>query len=142
MSNICLHEANLSSNHIFPVSSQETHCVTFTQSAPSPGFTLSEPGIRNVCFQPALNKTLCFTTPSQSCQQFKHSKLQNKKISLPDSAIPPSPPIPIGFQQKVRNQNQKAYPNSPPPGNDPHPQAIQALQTTKITKWGVLSLPQ
>ena len=45
-----------------------------------------------MCFQPALNKTLCFTPPPPRYQTFKHSKLQNKKIRLSASALPPTPP--------------------------------------------------
>ena len=78
---------------LFSISSQETQCVSFTQSVASPGLTFSKPGIGNICFQLDLNKTLCLTPPPPRCQEFKHSKLQNKQIRFCASVLP----SPIGF---------------------------------------------
>ena len=65
-----------------------------------------------MCFQSALNKTLCLTPPPPTRQHFKHYTLQNYlpsykplplsasyKIKLSISASP----LPIGFQQNVLN---------------------------------------
>ena len=85
---------------LFSVSCQETQWVSFTQSDPSPGLTFTNPGIRSMCFQPALNKTLCFTPPPPTYQTFKQSKLQNKKIRLSASAPPLHPTSQLVFNRR------------------------------------------
>ena len=92
----------------FSISSQETQCVSFTQFVPSPWLTFSKPGIQNMCFQSALNKTLCLTQSPPTCKHFKHSKLQNKKMRLSASALPP-----LFFTRKFTIRLEKAIPTLP-----------------------------
>ena len=65
----------------------EKQCISFPQPDPSPGLMFSKPGIQNMHFHLTLNKTFWLTPPPPpTSQQFKHSKLQNKKIRPTASA--------------------------------------------------------
>ena len=100
----------------FSISSQETQCVSFTQFVPSPWLTFSKPGIQNMCFQSALSKTLCLTQSPPTCKHFKHSKLQNKKMRLSASALPPH-----CFSRESSQSELKRLSQLFPTGNDARP---------------------